>query len=243
MVHTSIIPLIKTNIEKKIMSTLRIVDHPTVSISKSELEVLKLRGEERKMFRDNLEHAFEKLNRQGWEVKGLNDKVERLEGNVESLREENRDIRIEMENLKTLNHSGDIKQMMKSMKGLIYNEKRRPLGYENSGSKRQKFVMNVYEDPSAALENGDNVMYLFMKCEEASWANDVPEVLRYANLVKTTIENQRLYLGVKEPLHPSWYRWFDRNKHTWEDRKEMAKASYEDIVYWQDQLRRTPDSV
>ena len=59
------------------------MEDSTVLISKSELEVLKLRGKERNMFRDNLEFAFEKLNRQGWGMKSLNDTVERLERNVD----------------------------------------------------------------------------------------------------------------------------------------------------------------
>ena len=223
------------------MSTLGLV-----SISKSELKVLQIRGEERKMFRDDLERAYEQLNVQGWEMKSLNDTVERLEGSMACLREENRDIRIEMENLKRNKHAGEIKLMMASMKSLIYKEKRRLLkGNGLGGSKRPKLVMSVYEDPGDALEDGDNLVYLFMKCEEASWANDVPEVLRYANLVKETVANERDYEIAKmfNPVHPSWHKWWKRNKHKWNSRKEMAKVSFEDITYWQNKLGRTPESV
>ena len=253
------------------MNIIRNSDSSMVTMPTSEYEVMNLLCEERRQFRNNFEHAYAELNKQGMEVGRLNHVVTDLTTAVAGLEGRNRDIedekdrymrrtveldrqmenlqrttdsmRLEMDRMRQTTNEREISRMMRVMKQLIYGEMRRQDGEANEagGGKRRKLVIEVYEDAEAALAEGDVYMYLFMKCEEASWRNDVGEVIRYAKLARDTIEKEREYRTrdwVNEPdRHPSWVRWYKRNQENW-DRPTPPEPKRAEIEYWMEALGR-----
>ena len=193
-----------------------------VKIPKSELNILKLRGRERTDFRNQLEYAYEDLKMQGAVVKELDSTVKELKREVRILSDENSEIMDIMER----NQSGrrDISSLMQTMRGMVKKEKKRSIYGSDPEAKRRRIATTMYDDASDAMECGDNLMYLFMKCEEAAWRTDVEEVIHYGKLVKKTIDDQRTFeklhcKGGWYDWHPSWKDWKERNKHNWIHRK------------------------
>jgi hypothetical protein len=201
-----------------------------VSMTASEYEIMVIRCEERKVFRNQFELAYAELNEQKKEMSFLKKRVGDLEqalttqrGEADVVKRKTEEIGEEFKRLRNKEEreaKRDIEKLARTVKDKAQEDDQL---YMSRGKKRKTGKDGEYETPGAALEDDNVKWYYVLKCQEAAQIHDGGEVMRYAILFQKMMEgrtkaNERHQFWIKYPSDGYWDGWHQRNR-SWRSKR------------------------